>query len=152
MVEQLSIIDTLLDEAEAGGGAKAMDRMRSRGKLPVRERIANVLDPDSPFLEITALAGYDSDYAIGGGMIVGIGVIAGTECVVMANDPSVLGGALTPYAGQEVEPSARDRPRQPHPLRELRRVGRRRPSRAAAAGAAGCRPPTSPRAAGSSTT
>src|ERR1035437_1280246 len=75
MVEQLTIIDTLLDEAEAGGGEKAMDRMRSRGKLPVRERIALVLDPDSPFLEISALAGYDSDYAMGGGMIVGIGVI-----------------------------------------------------------------------------
>src|ERR1035437_1578681 len=101
MVEQLTIIDTLLDEAEAGGGAKAMDRMRSRGKLPVRERIALVLDPDSPFLEISALAGYDSDYAMGGGMIVGIGVIAGTECVVMANDPTVLGGALTAYSAKK---------------------------------------------------
>src|SRR5664280_2300125 len=101
MVEQLTIIDTLLDEAEAGGGEKAMDRMRSRGKLPVRERIALVLDPDSPFLEISALAGYDSDYAMGGGMIVGIGVIAGTECVVMANDPPVLGGALTAYSAKK---------------------------------------------------
>src|SRR5674476_157520 len=101
MVEQLSVIDTLLDEAEAGGGAKAMDRMRSRGKLPVRERIALVLDPDSPFLEISALAGYDSDYAMGGGMIVGLGVIAGTECVVMANDPTVLGGALTAYSAKK---------------------------------------------------
>lgn len=98
MLGQLDVIDTLLDEAELGGGQKAIDRMRSRGKLPVRERIANVLDPDTPFLEISALAGYDSDYAIGGGMMVGIGVIAGTECVILANDPSVLGGALTPYA------------------------------------------------------
>jgi acetyl-CoA carboxylase carboxyltransferase component len=98
MLEQLAVVDDLLDQAEAGGGEKAMDRMRSRGKLPVRERIANVLDPDSPFLEISALAAYDSDYTIGGGLLVGIGVIAGTECVVMANDPSVLGGALTPYA------------------------------------------------------
>jgi acetyl-CoA carboxylase carboxyltransferase component len=98
MLEQLAVIDELLDQAEAGGGDKAMDRMRSRGKLPVRERIANVLDPDSPFFEVSALAGYDSDYAMGGGMIVGIGIIAGTECVILANDPSVLGGALTPYA------------------------------------------------------
>ena len=75
--------------------------MRSRGKMPIRERIANVLDPDSPFLEISALAGYGSDYTIGGGMVVGIGVIAGTECVVIGNDPSVLGGALTPYAGKK---------------------------------------------------
>jgi acetyl-CoA carboxylase carboxyltransferase component len=101
MIEQLGVIDELLDEAEAGGGEKAMERMRSRGKLPVRERIALVLDPDSPFLEISALAGYDSDYAMGGGMIVGIGVIAGTECVVMANDPTVLGGALTAYSAKK---------------------------------------------------
>ncbi len=97
MLGQLAVIDELLDEAEAGGGQKSMDRMRSRGKMPVRERIANVLDPDTPFLEISALAGYDSDYAIGGGIVLGIGIIAGTECVILANDPSVLGGALTPY-------------------------------------------------------
>ena len=101
MLEQLAVIDGLLDEAEAGGGQKAMDRMRSRNKLPVRERIANVLDPDSPFLEISALAGYDSDYALGGGMVVGLGVIAGTECLLMANDPSVLGGALTAYSAKK---------------------------------------------------
>ncbi|HEY5104255.1 MAG TPA: carboxyl transferase domain-containing protein, partial [Acidimicrobiales bacterium] len=101
MIEQLGEIDELLDQAEAGGGEKAMERMRSRNKLPVRERIANVLDPDSPFLEISALAGFDSDYTIGGGMVVGIGVIAGTECLIMANDPSVLGGALTSYSAKK---------------------------------------------------
>jgi acetyl-CoA carboxylase carboxyltransferase component len=101
MLEQLGVIDELLDEAELGGGQAAMDRMRSRGKLPVRERIAIVLDPDSPFLEISALAGYGSDYTVGGGMIVGIGVIAGTECLIMANDPSVLGGALTQYSAKK---------------------------------------------------
>jgi acetyl-CoA carboxylase carboxyltransferase component len=101
MLQQLGVIDELLDQAELGGGEAAMDRMRSRGKLPVRERIALVLDPDSPFLEISALAGYGSDYTVGGGMIVGIGVIAGTECLIMANDPSVLGGALTQYSAKK---------------------------------------------------
>ncbi len=101
MLEQLGVIDDLLDQAELGGGEAAMDRMRSRGKLPVRERIARVLDPDSPFLEISALAGYGSDYTVGGGMIVGVGVIAGTECLIMANDPSVLGGALTQYSAKK---------------------------------------------------
>ena len=101
MIEQLDVIDGLLDEADAGGGEKSMERLRSRGKLPIRERIANVLDPDSPFLEISALAGYDSDYAMGGGMVVGIGVIAGTECVIMGNDPTVLGGALTAYSAKK---------------------------------------------------
>ncbi|MDG2262006.1 MAG: carboxyl transferase domain-containing protein, partial [Actinomycetota bacterium] len=101
MLEQLDVIDELLVEAEGGGGEASIARMRSRGKMPVRERVANVLDPDSPFLEISALAGYDSDYTVGGGMLLGIGVIAGTECVILANDPSVLGGALTPYAGKK---------------------------------------------------
>ncbi len=98
MLEQLEVIDGLLDEAEGGGGPKRMDRHRSRGQLPIRERIAAVLDPDSPFLEISPLAGYKSDYAVGGGMVVGIGVIAGVECVIQGNDPTVLAGALTPYS------------------------------------------------------
>ncbi len=101
MLEQIRELDDLLDQAEAGGGPEAMNRMRARAKMPVRERIALALDPDSPFLEISALAGYGSDYALGGGMIVGIGVIAGTECVIMANDPSVLGGALTVYSAKK---------------------------------------------------
>jgi len=101
MIEKLAEIDRLLDEAEAGGGPAAHERLAKRGKLPVRERIALALDPDSPFLEITPLAAYNSDYTIGGGAVAGIGVIAGVECVIFANDPTVLGGALTPYAGKK---------------------------------------------------
>jgi len=101
MLEQLEEIERLLDEADGGGGPKAMDRLKSRGKMPIRERIYNALDPDTPFLEISALAGYKSDYAMGGGMVVGVGVIAGTECVIMGNDPTVLAGALTPYAAKK---------------------------------------------------
>ncbi|MCP5025725.1 MAG: acyl-CoA carboxylase subunit beta [Actinomycetia bacterium] len=101
MVEQLEVIDELLDQAEAGGGPDRMARLRSRGKLPIRERIANAIDPDSPFLEISPLAGYESDYNVGGGMVVGVGIIAGVECVILGNDPSVLGGALTPYAAKK---------------------------------------------------
>ncbi|HEV2427816.1 MAG TPA: carboxyl transferase domain-containing protein, partial [Acidimicrobiales bacterium] len=101
MLEQLRVIDGLLDDAAAGGGAEATQRLRDRGKMPIRERIALVLDPDSPFLEISPLAGYGSDYTVGGGMVVGIGVIAGTECVVMGNDPTVLGGALTLYSAKK---------------------------------------------------
>jgi acyl-CoA carboxylase subunit beta len=97
MLEKLAEIDRLLDQAEAGGGAEHHARLAQRGKLPVRERIALALDPDSPFLEISPLAGYNSDFAIGGGAVLGIGVIAGVECVIFANDPTVLGGALTPY-------------------------------------------------------
>ncbi len=101
MLEKLAEIDSLLDEAEAGGGAYHHERLAKRGKLAVRERLHLALDPDSPFLEISSLAGYNSDYAMGGGAVLGIGVIAGVECVIFANDPTVLGGALTPYVGKK---------------------------------------------------
>ncbi len=101
MLEQLHVHDELLEMAAGGGGEKQMARHRSRGKLPIRERIANVIDPDTPFLEITPLAGYGSQYALGGGMVCGIGIIAGTECVIMGNDPTVAAGALTPYASKK---------------------------------------------------
>ena len=101
MLEKLAEIDRLLDEAEAGGGPYHHERLAKRGKLPVRERIALALDPDSPFLEISPLAAYNSSYTIGGGAVLGIGVIAGIECVLFANDPTVLGGALTPYVSKK---------------------------------------------------
>ena len=101
MLDRLAEIDGLLDEAEAGGGPESHARLLKRGKLPVRERIALALDPDSPFLEISSLAGYNSDYVTGGGGVLGIGVIAGVECVIFANDPTVLGGALTPYVAKK---------------------------------------------------
>ena len=101
ILEQLQVHDELLEMAAGGGGERQMRRHRSRGKLPIRERIANVIDPDTPFLEITPLAGYGSQYALGGGMVCGIGIIAGTECVIMGNDPTVAAGALTPYASKK---------------------------------------------------
>ncbi len=102
MLEQLAVIDALQHEAAAGGGPKAMERMRSRGKLPIRERIQAVLDPDAPFYEISSLAAYCSDYTVGGGLVMGIGVISGVECMIMGNDPTVLGGALTVFAGKKI--------------------------------------------------
>jgi acetyl-CoA carboxylase carboxyltransferase component len=97
MLEKVAEIDRLLDEAAAGGGPESHERLRKRGKLPVRERVALVLDPDSAFLEISPLAAWNTDFHIGGGTVLGIGVIGGVECVIFANDPSVLGGALTPH-------------------------------------------------------
>ncbi len=101
MLERLAEIDRLLEEAEAGGGPEHHERLAKRGKLPVRQRVHLALDPDSPFLEISPLAAWNSDYPIGGGAVMGIGVIAGVECVVFANDPTVLGGALTPYVAKK---------------------------------------------------
>ena len=103
MLERIDEIAKMLAEGAMGGGEASHERLAKRGKLPVRERIALALDPDSPFLEISSLAGYGSDYPIGGGAVLGIGVIAGVECVIFANDPTVLGGALTPYVGKKWE-------------------------------------------------
>ena len=97
MQAMLEDIELLLDQSEAGGGPKAHARLAERGKLPARERVALLLDPDAPFIEISPLAAYDSDYAVGGGCVVVVGLVAGIECVIFAFDPSVLGGALTPY-------------------------------------------------------
>ncbi|MGH9055888.1 MAG: acyl-CoA carboxylase subunit beta [Acidimicrobiales bacterium] len=95
MLGLLAEMDALLHQAAEGGGPGATERHRKRGKLPVRERVALLLDPDSPFLELSPLAGYKTDYAVGGGMILGIGVVEGTECVILGNDPTDLGGAMT---------------------------------------------------------
>jgi acyl-CoA carboxylase subunit beta len=95
MLSMLAEIGGLLEQASLGGGTAAAQRHRARGKLLVRERIALLLDPDTPFLELSPLAGYRTNYAVGGGMVLGIGVVAGTECVICGNDPTDLGGAMT---------------------------------------------------------
>jgi acetyl-CoA carboxylase carboxyltransferase component len=102
LLDQLHEISKLLDEAAAGGGPRAHARLAARGKLAIRERISLVLDPDTPFLEISPLAAWHSDFAVGGGLVLGIGVVCGVECVVMGNDPSVLGGAITPFALKKI--------------------------------------------------
>src|SRR5574338_26307 len=72
MRAKLEEIERPHDLAEQGGGAYHHERLAKRGKLPVRQRIALALDPDTPFLEISPLAGYESDYAMGGGAVMGI--------------------------------------------------------------------------------
>jgi acetyl-CoA carboxylase carboxyltransferase component len=95
MLDLIAKLDELRQEAAGKGREAATARHVVRGKLPVRERISLLVDRDSPFLEISQLAGYGTDYAIGGGMVVGIGVVESTECVIVGNDPTDLGGALT---------------------------------------------------------
>ena len=77
------------------------ERLAARGKMAVRERIANFIDPDTPFLEISPLAAYDSAYPVGGGAVAGIGIVAGIEVVIFANDPTVLAGAMHAYSGKK---------------------------------------------------
>ena len=97
MLEALKEIQALLDEAAQGGGPEARARLAARGKMPIRERISAVLDRDSPFLEISPLAAWRSDYRVGSGFVVGIGVIEGVECVILGHDPSVRAGAFNPF-------------------------------------------------------
>src|SRR3989304_8280054 len=87
-----------IQENKEGGGKKAQERHLGHGKLLPRERVTTLLDPGSPFLELSQLAGlhlYDEPVP-GGGLITGIGQINGHECMIIANDPTVKGGTYYP--------------------------------------------------------
>jgi acyl-CoA carboxylase subunit beta len=97
MLAKLAEIEAEQAKAIAGGGPKYTERHRSRGKLLARERIELLLDPDSPFLELSPLAAWGTEFAVGGSVVTGIGVIEGTECLISANDPTVRGGTSNPW-------------------------------------------------------
>ncbi|KAI0698604.1 carboxyl transferase [Cytidiella melzeri] len=85
-------------KARLGGGEKAAQRMISKGKKLPRERLALLLDPHTPFLELSQLAAHDvyTDDVPGAGVITGIGRISGRECVIVVNDATVKGGSYYP--------------------------------------------------------
>jgi 3-methylcrotonyl-CoA carboxylase beta subunit len=87
-----------LQRNAAGGSAAARDKHTKSGKLLARERISALLDPGSPFLELSALAaqGVYGENLPGAGLITGIGRVSGRECMVVANDPTVKGGTYYP--------------------------------------------------------
>ncbi|XP_054345874.1 methylcrotonoyl-CoA carboxylase beta chain, mitochondrial [Pongo pygmaeus] len=88
-----------VERIKLGGGEKARALHISRGKLLPRERIDNLIDPGSPFLELSQFAGYqlyDNEEVPGGGIITGIGRVSGVECMIIANDATVKGGAYYP--------------------------------------------------------
>jgi len=96
MLGKLAEVDAAHAEAIAGGGSRYVKRHRARGKLLPRERVELLLDEDSPFLELSTLAAWGTDYQVGGSLVTGIGVVEGVECVIIANDPTVKGGASNP--------------------------------------------------------
>ncbi len=102
MQDLLETMNSLLAEAAEGGGQEATARLRSRNKMPIRERIAHVLDRDSPFLEISPLAAWRSSFAVGSGFVVGIGVIKDVECVILGHDPSVRAGAFNQFNSKKL--------------------------------------------------
>ncbi|RKN70319.1 acyl-CoA carboxylase subunit beta [Streptomyces klenkii] len=97
MLERLDAVGAEHARALAGGGDKYVTRHRARGKLLARERVELLLDPDTPFLELSPLAGWGSDYTVGASIVTGVGVVEGVECVITANDPTVRGGASNPW-------------------------------------------------------
>lgn len=98
MLTQVDNLRTLLAKVHEGGGAKAQQRHVGRGKLLPRERIGQLLDPGSPFLEIGALAALDvyGEDVPAAGVIAGIGRVEGVECMIIANDATVKGGSYYP--------------------------------------------------------
>ena len=102
MEEMLARIDALLEEVAEGGGAEAMERLAKRDKMPVRRRVSLALDRDSPFLEISPLAAWNSNYTVGSGFILGIGQISGVECVILGHDPSVRAGAFNEFNAKKL--------------------------------------------------
>ncbi|HEY2203352.1 MAG TPA: acyl-CoA carboxylase subunit beta [Pseudonocardia sp.] len=96
MLAKLAELDAGQATAVAGGGEKYVARHRERGKLTARERIELLIDEDSPFLELSALAAWGTDHRVGGAVVTGVGVVEGVECMLIASDPTVRGGTINP--------------------------------------------------------
>ena len=98
MVSLVAELRQRVAAVRAGGGPKYVERHRSQGKLPVRERIDRLLDPQSPFLELSPLAASDmyEDSPPAAGLVTGIGRVSGREVMILANDATVKGGTYFP--------------------------------------------------------
>jgi acetyl-CoA carboxylase carboxyltransferase component len=101
MLRKIAEIEAEHAKAIAGGGEKYVERHRKRGKLLARERIELLIDEDSPFLELSPLAAWGSNYQVGASVVTGIGVVEGVECVISASDPTVKGGASNPWTAKK---------------------------------------------------
>ncbi|MEN9644459.1 MAG: hypothetical protein RL238_1128 [Actinomycetota bacterium] len=97
LLRQIAAHDEQLALVNGGGGPKYVERHRGRGKMLVRERIEALLDPGSPFLELSPIAAYGSEFPVGAGTVSGIGVVEGVECMITGSDPTLRGGASNPY-------------------------------------------------------
>ncbi|HEX2298286.1 MAG TPA: carboxyl transferase domain-containing protein [Pseudonocardiaceae bacterium] len=101
MLAKLAELEAEHAKAIAGGGPKYVERHRKRGKLLARERVELLLDPDAPFLELSPLAAWGSDFQVGASVVTGIGVVSGVECMISASDPTVKGGASNPWTAKK---------------------------------------------------
>jgi acyl-CoA carboxylase subunit beta len=102
LLAKIAELDAEQAKAVAGGGEKNLARHRTRGKLLARERIELLLDPGAPFLELSTLAAWGSEFTVGASVITGIGVVSGVECMINASDPTIRGGASNPWTLKKV--------------------------------------------------
>ena len=98
MRAQIDQLHANSDKVAEGGGARYAERHKARGKLLARERIARLLDPGAPFLEVGQFAAWEmySGDVMSAGVVTGIGRVADIECMIVANDPTVKGGTYHP--------------------------------------------------------
>jgi acyl-CoA carboxylase subunit beta len=89
-------VETLHRELLGGGGPQYVERHLARGKMMVRERLEALVDPGTPVLELCPLAGLETGDSVGGGVVVALAEIFHTQCLVIANDPTVRGGTTSP--------------------------------------------------------
>src|SRR5205823_13199198 len=98
MLQLVTELEERQAQARKGGGERSIKRFRARGKLLPRERLELVLDPGTPFLELSPLAAYGmyNDESPAGSQITGIGIVSGTECMIFVNDATAKGGSVYP--------------------------------------------------------
>ncbi|MCD9200005.1 acyl-CoA carboxylase subunit beta [Aeromicrobium wangtongii] len=106
MLERVADLAVQHRAAVDAGGERAIERHHRRGKLTARERVELLIDADSPFLELSPLAGWGTKFAVGASVVTGIGVVEGVECMIIANDPTVRGGSTNPSTLRKVRRSA----------------------------------------------
>jgi len=105
MRQALSLLRNRLDKIALGGGKAAIEKQHEKKKLTARERIRHLIDDNSPFIELGALAGYglyeDQGGCPAGGTVAGIGYISKRQCIIVANDQTVKAGAWFPITGKK---------------------------------------------------
>ena len=129
MAAKLAELETEHAKAMAGGGEKYVKRHHDRGKMTARERIEMLIDPDSPFLELSPLAAYGTDYQVGASVVTGIGVVEGVECVLSTIRSDRQGRHQQSVDGTEELPRQPDCDGEPASADLAGGVRRRRPDR-----------------------
>lgn len=102
MEHALHEVDECVKLMLQGGGERYVSRHRERGRLLARERVELLVDQGSALLELSPLAGWGTDDPLGGGVVSAVGVVAGVECVIVANEPTVRGGSMSPSTVRKI--------------------------------------------------